>query len=43
MWILNNRENKKIAEEISQSIIIDEENKEENNQCPIRHGYKNFM
>ena len=30
MWILNNRENKKIAEEISQAIIIDEENKEEN-------------
>ncbi|MGN1301492.1 MAG: sortase domain-bontaining protein, partial [Clostridia bacterium] len=29
MWILNNRENKKIAEEISQAIIIDEENKEE--------------
>lgn len=25
MWILNNRENKKIAEEISQAIIIDEE------------------
>ena len=35
MWILNNRENKKIAEEISQSIIIDEENKEEKDKYKV--------
>ena len=35
MWILNNRENKKIAEEISQAIIIDEENKEEKDKFKL--------
>lgn len=35
MWILNNRENKKIAEEISQAIIIDEENKEEKDKYKV--------
>lgn len=35
MWILNNRENKKIAEEISQAIIIDEGNKEEKDKYKV--------
>ena len=35
MWFLNNRENKKIAEEISQAIIIDEENKEEKDKYKV--------
>lgn len=28
---------------LKQSEENTEENKEEQNQCPIRHGYKNFM
>lgn len=35
MWFLNNRENKKIAEEISQAIIIDEENVEEKEKYKV--------
>ena len=35
MWFLNNRENKKIAEEISQAIIIDEESKEEKDKYKV--------
>ena len=37
MWILNNRENKKIAEEISQAIITDEES---NKWAIVLHGYR---
>lgn len=35
MWFLNNRENKKIAEEISQAITIDEENVEEKEKYKV--------
>ncbi|MGM9876790.1 MAG: hypothetical protein ACI310_06160, partial [Bacilli bacterium] len=35
MWFLNNRENKKIAEEISQAITIDEESVEEKEKYKV--------
>ena len=35
MWFLNNRENKKIAEEISQAITINEENVEEKEKYKV--------
>lgn len=35
MWFLNNKENKKIAEEISQAITIDEENVEEKEKYKV--------
>ena len=35
MWFLNNRENKRIAEEISQAITIDEENVEEKEKYKV--------